>query len=156
MTTPRLICPTCGKTWPDNYCPDCERTIDRTLNPQPAREQIAQLVPRPAAPSNAATSTVQVVEFSLKAKVLFLTAAWAAAALAAAIPHPGILAFAWMFPSALIWLVVPSDSRVDNEVFQLVLIGGWYVYSVLTILALFQGRRARFFVVYAILYALLA
>ena len=83
-------------------------------------------------------------------------AAWAASAIAVAIPNPGILTLFWMFPGALIWLVVPSDSRVDTSVFQLVLTGGWLAYAVLTMLALVQDRRVRFFVVYAILCALLA
>ena len=34
-----VTCPTCGRSWPENYCPECARTIDRTAVPAPTRTE---------------------------------------------------------------------------------------------------------------------
>src|SRR5262245_53909565 len=37
-----VACPTCGRSWPENYCPRCARTIDRTAVPVPTENDRAQ------------------------------------------------------------------------------------------------------------------
>ena len=94
-------------------------------------------------------------DISQRRRFWLLLAAWAVAAIATAVPNPGILRYAWLFPNGLIWFVVPSDWHPDRGVVPALLVVGWISYATLTILGFRQSRSVRYLVYYAILCVLL-
>jgi hypothetical protein len=153
-------CPNCGGEWPDNYCTACARTIDRTLLPQPPPEKIEL-----AAKENGALASPVAVPskedrrsgISARRKVTLWLAAWTVAMVATQVPLPFAL---WapgtflLFPVGLFRCLLPSSFTPSD--YNLAAALGWPVYFALTMAALLQSRRTRYFVVYGILCVLLA
>ena len=86
------------------------------------------------------------------------TGAWCVAGIAM-IATVGIVPFFWLFPMGLFQFVLSEDAYQDSVLslrFSPLLIAGWLIYAVLTILGLSFRRRAHYWAVYAILCVLLA
>jgi hypothetical protein len=152
-------CTYCGKEYPNHasVCP---------VDGQPLEE----LVPMPQTGNQPKDGTVAAnadrmfggVErpkfsesISRESRFLFLVTAWGVAAVAMAIPMPGVLLYFWVFPAGLL----PRTASLQwsaGIVFNASIIVGWSFYVALTVVAFLQSRRARYFVYYAILCALLA
>jgi hypothetical protein len=80
---------------------------------------------------------------------------WLVAGIATIIPNllvtPIALLFAWLFPLGLFRLIFSPDNRLDSNWGWFELIGGWLFYGYLTVFAISQNRKNRFFVAYTIL-----
>jgi hypothetical protein len=90
----------------------------------------------------------------------FLSAAWIIAGAATLILNllvsPLALLFAWMFPLGVFRLLFSPDDRSILAYETPMLLGGWVFYGCVTIFALSQDRRRRFFITFGILCLVLA
>jgi len=91
---------------------------------------------------------------SLKARCWLWIAAWCVAFLALLVPMPFAWRSLWMFPLGL-YQFMPRGSETDWRDSPSALIFGWAVYAALTIYALRQIKRARYFASFALLCGLL-
>ena len=94
------------------------------------------------------------LKVSLRRKAWLWTAAWGVAMIATATPYcdPGLVFWTWLFPVGLVGVFYAASPPVGGLT---VTVAGWLLYVVLTIVGLRQNRRSRYFLIYAILCALL-
>ena len=99
----------------------------------------------------------QTGDISRRAKIWLWLAAWIIAALATAIPDPRVLLFAFLFPTGLLEFV-PENLGIleppDSGYLWFLIV--CILYIGLTITALLQSRRLWYFILYAVLCAILA
>lgn len=112
---------------------------------------------------NAGRHMEQTPEISKRLRIRLWLIAWGVALAATPIPFcigspglfPDFLMSFWAFPIGTAKFVFPAHEDPPPGVFTCSIVGGWIFYIALTIYGLSQRRRARYFVVYAILCLLL-
>jgi hypothetical protein len=83
--------------------------------------------------------------------------AWGIAAALSAYP-PQVLIFFWLFPVGMFEFLLPPNDYQRSISFNIssLLIIGWIIYGLLTIIAFCQNQRSHFRIVFMILCVLLA